>query len=347
MKIRGQFWTMSLASVLALITLTDMSGIYAVGADTNVNSKFQRTGWNSHVKQRYMHPPVFHFTPLENGILYRCHLWEQSAANNTYQVESAASDVDLASIWERLPSAGNFQVIAEAFDASRNVVGKTSFQFSKIAPFRGPYREGKGSYLESGFKAALWLLSDQSDVKATQFPALFRSAYIRILTTYARINPESEKAQAAITLAKKYGESLISESTPSGWVYGDMPLSHHPECLQVGRAGMVGMAYLDLHAATRDESFLKAAMRIGDTLKKTQLDDGRWYFRVDPQAGKMLEDYTSDQAEAILLLDELIRNHKRDDLAETRDKAVGGMLANPVMLQTELDICRIWISMSN
>jgi maltose/maltodextrin transport system substrate-binding protein len=329
MKIRGLFWTMFLAWVLALITLTDMFSLYAVEADADVNSKFQRTGWNSHVKQRYMHPPVFHFTLLENAALYRCRLWEQSAANNSYQAESETSDVDLSSIWEGLPSAGNFQVIAEAPDASRNVIGKTSFQFSKITPFEGPYRDGKGSYLESGFKAALWLLSDQSDVKATQFPALFKSAYIRILTAYARINPGCEKAQEVVKLARKFGESLISESTPNDWAYGNMPMSHHPGCLQTGRAGMVGMAYLDLYAVTRDESFLKAAMRIADTLKKTQLDDGRWYFRVDPKTGKMLEDYTSDQVESILLLDELIRNHKRRDLVETRDKAVRWMLANP------------------
>jgi hypothetical protein len=329
MKTHGRFWTLFLASVVALITVIDTSDIDAAGPNTNLNSKLQRTGWNSRVKQRYMHPPILHFTPAVGAASYRCRLWEQSAANDSYQAECETRDVDLSAIWERLPSTGKFQVIAEALDASRNVIGETSFQFSKVARFKGPYRDGRGSYLESGSKAALWLLSDQSDVKAVQFPALFRSAYIRILTTYARINPEGEKAQAAIGLARKYGESLINESTPSGWVYGDMPVSHHPGCLQVGRTGMAGMAYLDLYAATRDESFLKAAMRIGDALKKTQLDDGRWYFRVDPQTGKMLEDYTSDQVEGILLLDELIRDHDRKDLVGTRDKAVGWMLANP------------------
>lgn len=329
MKIRSWLWTIVLASVITLIALTDTFSLHAVEAGADIKNKFQRTGWNSHVKQRYMHPPVFHFSPLENGISYRCRFWEQSDVNSSYQVESCTSDVDLAAVWERLPRAGYFLVIAEALDASRNVVGKTSFHFNKIAPFKGPYRKGRGSYLESGFKATLWLLGDQSDVKATQFPALFRSAYIRILTTCALINPGSDKAQAAINLAKKYGESLINESTPGSWVYGNMPMSHNPGCLQTGRAGMVGMAYLDLYGATQDESFLKAAKRIAGTLKKTQLEDGRWYFRVDPKTGKMLEDYTSDQAEAILLFDELIRNYKMKEFVETRDKAVRWMLANP------------------
>ena len=44
MRIRGLFWTMFLASVLALITLTDMFSLYAVEADADVNSKFQQTG---------------------------------------------------------------------------------------------------------------------------------------------------------------------------------------------------------------------------------------------------------------------------------------------------------------
>ena len=113
MKIRSWLWTIVLASVITLIALTDTFSLHAVEAGADIKNKFQRTGWNSHVKQRYMHPPVFHFTPLENGIIYRYRLWEQSDVNNIYHVESGKSDVDLAAIWERLPRMGYFQVIAE------------------------------------------------------------------------------------------------------------------------------------------------------------------------------------------------------------------------------------------
>ena len=110
-----------------------------------------------------------------------------------------------------------------------------------------------------------------------------------------------------------------------------MPLSHKPgQYLQVSHAAMAGLAYLDLHAATGDREFLDAALKIAQTLKSTQLPDGRWYFRVDAMTGKMVEDYTSDQAEAICFLDALARNHGRRELIPIVERATQWMLSNPV-----------------
>jgi maltose/maltodextrin transport system substrate-binding protein len=92
---------------------------------------------------------------------------------------------------------------------------------------------------------------------------------------------------------------------------------------------MAGMAYLDLYAVTQDKVWLDAATCIATTLKKNQMPEGRWPFRVEAETGKVLEDYTSDQAEAIILLDELVLNHDRKDLQGTLDKAVQWMLENP------------------
>jgi maltose/maltodextrin transport system substrate-binding protein len=136
-------------------------------------------------------------------------------------------------------------------------------------------------------------------------------------------------AEQALVQAKKYGQDMLKSSTAADWVYANVPMSHHPKVFQVARGGMAGMAYLDLYAATQDKTWLDAATRIADTLKKNQLPEGRWPFRVEPQTGKVLEDYSSDQAEAILLLDELVRNHGQKDLQETLDKAVRWMLENP------------------
>ena len=172
-----------------------------------------------------------------------------------------------------------------------------------------------------------WLLKQQPG--GGSFPALFYSSYIRLLTTYIRTNPKGELAEQALAQAKKYGQDMLQGSTAADWVYANVPMSHNPKVFQVVRGGMAGMAYLDLYAATRDTTWLDAASRIADTLKKNQLPEGRWPFRIEPRTGKVLEDYTSDQAEAILLLDELLRNHGRKDLQETLDKAVRWMLENP------------------
>jgi maltose/maltodextrin transport system substrate-binding protein len=109
-----------------------------------------------------------------------------------------------------------------------------------------------------------------------------------------------------------------------------MPLSHNSKgSLQVDRGGLAGAAYLQLYAVTQDKSWLEAASRIADTLKKNQFPEGRWPLRVEPQTGKVLSDYTAAQPESFLLLDELIRNHGRKDLGETLGKSVAWMLENP------------------
>ena len=133
----------------------------------------------------------------------------------------------------------------------------------------------------------------------------------------------------ALALAKEYGQALLKGTTAANWAYANVPPSHNAQVFQVARGGMAGMAYLDLYAVAKDKIWLDAANRIADTLKRNQLPDGRWPFRVNPRTGKVLADYTSDQAEQILLLDELARNHGRKDLQETIDKAVRWMLENP------------------
>lgn len=297
-------------------------------AKAEVSGRLWRAGWNSHVKQRFMHPPQFSFTAVENASLYRCSvIWKGS--ESTASVKSDTPTVDLGGIWHKLPHAGRFEVLTEALDAEGALLGHTRFAITRIAPFQGPYRPKKLGYRESGVKAAKWVLKESKDDKAGKFPALFQSAYIRILTTFAKLHPDDEHAAEALDVAKKHGHSLIQGSTPPDWAYANMPMSHDRSLLQICRAGMVGMAYLDLFAVTGDKVFRDAAMRIADTLKQKQLQDGRWYFRVEPKSGKVQSDYTSDQAEAILLLDELIRNHAREDLAEAKERAVTWMLENP------------------
>jgi hypothetical protein len=294
------------------------------------NAVFERTGWNARVNQRFMHAPVFHFTSVDGAVRYRCTLtWQHGQETGKCEVGSESPDVALADVWDTLPAPQHFDALVEALDADHKSLAGVRFSFDRIAPFAGPYRPATSGYIESGARAALWVLDKVRDDKGEQFPVLFRAAYIRILITYAESHPKTENAQRALEAACKHGKALIEGSMPADWVYANMPMSHNKEVLQVARGGMAGMAYLDLFRATGDTAFLEAAMRIADTFKKTQLEDGRWYFRVEPKTGKMLEDYTSDQAEAILFLDELIRDHARTDLVETRDKAVNWMLENP------------------
>jgi len=301
--------------------------------------KFHRTGWNVHASH-FMHAPTFTANELKEAASYSYSIsWPGPDQKPiTREIKSEKPTFELADIWEVLPSGTRHTVAIASLDAEGKAVDRLSFGFLKVADFdpQGSYPKAKRDYSESGRLDAeyvlrrldAWKRGPSGDLGA--FPALFGSAYIRLLTTYARLAPESPKAKDALAISANIGRHLIQSRTPKDWAYPSMPRSHGGEVLQVCRTGMAGLAYLDLLAATGDKFFLDAASAIADSLKATQRPEGRWPFRVNPKTGNVLEDYTSDQAEAILLLDALIADHGRQDLTETRDKAVRWMLENPV-----------------
>ena len=299
----------------------------------------RRTGWNVHAR-RFLYAPTFRVVPVKRAASYRA-VVQAETARIRRQADSNEAAIELAGIWDALPAARKYLGWIEALDANGQVIGRTgSFRFHKVAPFPGRTSKPKVGYVASGRKCAEyaiakwlagWKTAEPGKTPPVAFPSLFYSAYIRLLVTYAGLDPKSPQAREALGLARKIGLHLIETSTPADWAYPRMPLSHGPgKYLQVSRTAMAGLAFLDLHAATGEKPFLQAAMRIADALKATQLPDGRWHFRVDPRTGKMAEDYTSDQAEAIWFLDGLIDRHGRKDLSGTRDKAVQWMLDHPV-----------------
>ncbi|MEI8375871.1 MAG: sialate O-acetylesterase [Planctomycetota bacterium] len=317
-----------------------------------IPAEFKRTGWNAMARQQFMHPPVLTYSRLAGAANYRCRVsWiDAHGAAQTKHLESALPEFDLAKMWQDmrpatgvgkdgLPAHDSFQVSAEAVDSGGKPLASVVSACQWEAPFNGPYRPAKCAYGESAAKTVACLLQKNLTGEGGSFPVLMNAAYIRLLTSYLRVYPQGELAGMALQQAKQYGQDLLKTSTPADWVYAHMPMSHLPNyhlpsghqthMFQVGRGAMAGMAYLDLYAATQDKVWLDAALRIAATLKKNQLPDGRWPFRVEPRTGTILEDYTSDQAEAILLFDKLVRNHGQEDLHESLDKAVRWMLENP------------------
>jgi hypothetical protein len=338
---------------LAVVCLAAISGLWMIAgqhvggeepARPVVNPPgFARTGWNAMTKQRFMHPPVIQYRSIEGATSYRCSITWKGAAGALRTLESASPEFDLAKVWDDLPPSGPFQITAEALDREGKVLATVTSSCQRMASFEGPYRPAKSSYDEAGAKTVAWLLklNDQAladkfakkrDLNSpgdTKYLVVFYSAYIRLLTTYVCLHPQGEFAGQALAASKKYGQALLDSSTHADWVYANVPRSHTPRIFQVGRGGMAGEAYLSLYDVTHDQVWLDASVRIADALKKNQLPDGRWPFRVDPQTGKVLEDYTSDQAEAILLLDDLIQKYHQNGLQETLDRAVQWMLENP------------------
>ncbi|MGD0093793.1 MAG: hypothetical protein ABSE73_28120 [Planctomycetota bacterium] len=293
--------------------------------------RFKRAGWNAYATH-FMYPPTLYTTALADAASYRCAI---SVGGVEHRVKSDTPALKLTALWDALPWGRWHTATLQALDAKGEPIEAAVTKFFKTATFSGEYLKAKCNYVESGRQCAEYVLGTlanwkDADQQIGTYPDLFGAAYIRVLLTYAELDPPSEKARLAVAIAQRIGRRLIATSTGKDCVYAFMPPSHGPGVLQVSRTAMAGMAYLELLAATKDTTFLDAANRIADTLKATQLPEGRWYFRVNPASGEALEDYTSDQAEAIFLLDGLIRNHGRNDLAEPCKRAVKWMLDNPV-----------------
>jgi maltose/maltodextrin transport system substrate-binding protein len=73
----------------------------------------------------------------------------------------------------------------------------------------------------------------------------------------------------------------------------------------------VGLAYLDLYEATKDEAMLAAAKRIADTYRKTQQPNGTWPLLVDAQSGARLPEGATELVPdgVVLFLERLIEKH--------------------------------------
>ena len=313
-------------------------------------AEFKRVDWNTKLAvgyQRFIHPPVLPYTPFEGAVGYHCAIsWRDSTGGNQIRrMQSTLPEFDLAKVWEDLPTSASVSVVVEAVDGKGKTLARSNSSLYRKTDFKPPYRPAKSDYIESGDRMVAWLAKGKLVLKASAhegggFHTLMNASYIRLLTSYVRANPNGELAEPALAMAKVYGQELIQGSTPADWVYGNMPLSHDLKKLQVCRTGMAGTAFLDLYAVTKDSTWLDAARHIADTLKKTQLPEGRWPFRVVPRTGavyvcrgqkgeEVAEDYTSDQVEAIAFMDELIRNDGQKDLQETVNRAVRWTLDNP------------------
>ena len=143
------------------------------------------------------------------------------------------------------------------------------------------------------------------------YPAFHHALLIRTFIGYWRYGKDARALAEAVKLA----DWNIAHSTPGDWAYGNLPYSTFQEKkpggfrdktgLMPDKAAIMALAYLQLHEATREARFLKAADAIGMTLSKRQRPDGTWPFRVDPKTEKVIEDYTSSVIYAVMLFEKL------------------------------------------
>ncbi len=168
------------------------------------------------------------------------------------------------------------------------------------------------------------------------YPAFHHALLIRTFIGYWRYAKDARALEQAVKLA----DWNIAHSTPGDWAYGKLPYSTFQEKkpggfrdktgLMPDKAAIMALAYLQLHEATREARFLRAAEAIGHTLSRRQRANGTWPFRVDPKTEKVIEEYTSSVIYAVMLFESLDKINGNDHYRANRDLAWNWLLNGPV-----------------
>jgi len=168
------------------------------------------------------------------------------------------------------------------------------------------------------------------------YPAFHHALLIRAFVGYWRYAKDARALKEAVKLA----DWNIAHSTPGDWAYGNLPYSTFQEKrpggfrdgsgLMPDKAAIMGLAYLQLHEATGETRFLKAAEAIGNTLAQRQRPNGAWPFRVDPKTEKVIEEYTSSVIYAVMLFESLGKIKGSDHYRANRDLAWNWLRNGPI-----------------
>ena len=168
------------------------------------------------------------------------------------------------------------------------------------------------------------------------YPAFHHSLMINTFIKQFKCSGDKQVFKESMKLA----DWNIAHSTPSEWVYGNMPYSTFEEKKPGGfrdktgimpdKAAIMALAYIELYKASHKSRFLKAAEAIANTLSKTQRTNGTWPFRVDPKTEKVIEDYTSSVIYAIMLFENLDELNKNDHYKTYRDQTWEWLLNGPI-----------------
>ena len=168
------------------------------------------------------------------------------------------------------------------------------------------------------------------------YPAFHHALLIRTFIGFWRYAGDKRALKQAVDLA----DWDIAHSTPADWPYANLPWSTFQEKkpggfrdksgLMPDKAAMMGLAYLQLHEATGESRFLKAAEAIAKTLAARQRPDGTWPFRTDPKTEAVIENYTSSVIYAVRLFESLDKLNGNDRYRAHRDRTWNWLVNGPI-----------------
>jgi maltose/maltodextrin transport system substrate-binding protein len=190
-----------------------------------------------------------------------------------------------------------------------------------------------------------WFTAGEPDPKVLlyRYPSKIVGAAAAALATYAAQTPPPADASESLNAARRAADYLLGISQPKDAAWAFHPPTYHPTVYREKLKGHMvagrymtlcgaetGQFFLEVYAATRDEKYRDAAVRIAETYARQQLPEGSWLLFVMAQDGKPVTDNVLVPTLVVEFLDRLGQAAGDHRFDAVREKAIAWIEQNPV-----------------
>ena len=274
-------------------------------------------------------------------------------AENSYTFTAATPHEALTPIWAEIP-VGKVVLKVEALDKEGNVIGVAGERkFLRDFPFEAPYPGNIRPYREAALMAMLyihtmpqiqnWKESTVPDMsyKHNTYPNKIIGATVSAEAKLAKYFPEY--AEEALKIAKNAAQFLIDQSRPEGDPLEFFPPTYYGGLVASAREWNQGKvmtmdpcyvanAFLDLYDVTGEEFYKDRALKIANTYRKIQREDGSFPIKMYFETGEPVNEVGAMLTSIMSYLRRLETVYGISDYTEVREKAEEWM--NKVALET-------------
>ena len=313
-----------------------------------------RPFWNQHARM-FMYPPAFDFDDFgEEAVKYR--FFVQDADHRWLTFDADSPKASLAPVWDRItPGFVWVWILAvhrngRCFDVPLMPRERSSRLFWKSAPFKpGAYPAKPRSYAEAAAKCADQIFGRKvirhflrhgepdPDYGFNSYPSKMNAALINMTLDYAKTCPS--RAADALRFARLAADYLLRISHPAGSPCAFFPPTYkgtyQAAAIRGGNIMMmypatVGMAYLNLHAETKEAKYLEGARRIGETYLTLQEADGTWSVLVSEKDGAVADAHRLQPMDVVEFLERLYGVGGDRRFRDAADRAFAWVEARPM-----------------
>jgi hypothetical protein len=313
----------------------------------------KRPFWNINA-QRFIYAPAFDFMEVQGAVKYKFDI--TGSDDKSYSFAAEKPWAPLSPIWADVPE-GYTTLTVLGLNASGEVMDTSAVRtFYRSPGFTAKLEKPALSYEEasrSGLKAIYevpevqyWLENGKPHpgYKFYSYPNKLIGALVRAMTTYSQVALEQEDREAALKIARKMADYLLSVPLSEG-PYAGIPPAYlnnvdkptgaalrnlEQNWFMVMSATDAGFGFLDIYDATKDERYFDMAIKIADKFVENQQEDGTWHHMINYKTGVPISPQRLNPTWIIFYYDRLAKQYELDNYRESRKKAWKYIVNNPL-----------------